>query len=84
MTSQPLIVPIQLVTGSLHFAEVQPEGGTIRDVINFLTGVDGVRREILGDDDLDDGNQGWALQKIREERSGRTWEEDELTALGDG
>ncbi len=84
VNSQPLIVPIQLVTGSLHFAEIHSEEGTVQDAISFLTKIEGVRREILGEDNQDGGSQGWALQKVREERSGRTWEEDELMALGDG
>lgn len=80
MASQPLIVPIQLVTGSLHFAELLSEEGTAQDVIDHLSKSEEVRRDILGD--LED--QGWALQRIREERSGRPWEEDELVGLGDG
>jgi hypothetical protein len=83
MTSQPLIVAVQLVTGSLHFAELQSEDGTVRDAIDYLTKLDEVRREVLGGaGDLED--KGWALQRIREERSGRPWEEYELVALDDG
>lgn len=83
MASQPLIVPVQLVTGSLHFAEIPSDEGKVQDVIERLTKIEEVKREVLGEaQDLED--RGWALQKIREERSGRPWEEDELMALGDG
>ncbi|KAJ3556352.1 hypothetical protein NP233_g11996 [Leucocoprinus birnbaumii] len=80
MASQPLIVPIQLVTGSLHFAELASEDGTAQDVIDKLSADEEVRREVLGDVEGEE----WALQRIREERSGRPWEEDELVGLGDG
>ena len=52
----------------------------MEDVINSLIALDDVRSEILGE--LEDN--GWALQKIRVEHNGRTWEEDELEAFGDG
>jgi len=74
-----LIVPTILISGSLHFADVA-ENSTAQDVIDALLKVDEVRSEILGD--LED--QGWALQKMRVERNGRPWEEEELEALGDG
>lgn len=79
MPPNSLIVPTILPTGSLHFAEVDPNA-TAQDVINTLIALEGVKPEILGD--LED--QGWALQKIRAEQSGRPWEEAELEALGDG
>ena len=74
-----LIVPIALTTGSLRFAEVQ-EDARAQDVLNWLIASGEIRTEVIGD--LDD--HGWALQKIRAEHNGRTWEEDELEALGDG
>lgn len=79
MPSASLIVPTVLTSGSLHFAQVA-QAAVAQDVINALLASNEVRTEILGD--LDD--QGWALQGIRAEHSGRSWEEDELEALGDG
>jgi hypothetical protein len=60
--------------------ELPSEEGTAEEVVGRLARLEEVRREILGDL----GDKGWALQKIREERSGRPWEEDELVRLGDG
>lgn len=77
--ARPLIVPIVLTTGSLRFAEVQ-EDAVAQDIINSLAATEEARTELIGD--LED--QGWALQRIRAERSGRPWDEDELEALGDG
>ncbi len=77
MPTSSFAVPTILTTATLHFAEVS-EDATAQDVIDAL--IETARAEVLGD--LDD--QGWALQKIRVERNGRPWEEDELEALGDG
>lgn len=74
-----LIVPTILPTGSLHFAEV-PNNGKAQDVVDVLLAVEGLKKEVLGD--LEDC--GWSLQRLRAERSGRPWEENELLALGDG
>ncbi|KAJ3859957.1 hypothetical protein EV359DRAFT_75418 [Lentinula novae-zelandiae] len=80
MTSpSPLIVPIILVNGDLQFVEVD-HGATVQDVLNELLETSDVKNNILGD--LED--QGWALQRLRFERKGRRWEEEELEALGDG
>lgn len=79
MPSSPLIVPVVVPTGSLHFATIQPDG-TVQDVIGALLAQQEVILEILGD--LDD--TGWALQKIRVEKNGRQWEEKDLENLGDG
>lgn len=80
MSAKSLIVPIVLTTGSLRFAEVQ-EDAVAQDVINSLFAeTEEVRAEVNGD--LDD--HGWALQKIRAEHNGRSWEEEDLEALGDG
>lgn len=75
----PLIVPIILVNGDLQFVEVD-HGATVQDVLNELLETSDVKNNILGD--LED--QGWALQRLRFERKGRRWEEEELEALGDG
>jgi hypothetical protein len=76
---EPLIVPILLPTGSLHFASVK-HSGTVQDVIDALGSIDEVRQDILGD--LQSAS--WALQLIRNEPHGRQWEEAELESLGDG
>jgi diaphanous 1 len=77
--SSRLIVPTALVSGSLHFAEID-NNGRAQNVIDSLIAVDEVRQDILGP--LEES--GWALQRIRVEEPGRSWEEDELEALGDG
>ncbi|KAK0190552.1 armadillo-type protein [Armillaria mellea] len=77
MPTSSFAVPTIFTTATLHFAEVS-EDATAQDVIDAL--IETARAEVLGG--LDD--QGWALQKIRVERNGRPWEEDELEALGDG
>jgi hypothetical protein len=79
MSDNALIVPTVLTTGTLHFASVKPDS-TAQDVIDSLVTLDEVNSEILGDLEV----AGWALQKIRREKSGRTWEEHELEAIGDG
>jgi hypothetical protein len=79
MPDNPLIVPVVVPTGSLHFATVQPDASA-QDVINALLAQPEVTTEVLGG--LDDA--GWALQKIRIERSGKQWEEEDLEKLGDG
>lgn len=79
MPEVSLIVPIALASGSRHFAEVRPNG-TAQDVIDFLITLDEVKTDILGE--LQE--QGWALQRIQVQQSGRHWEESELEAFGDG
>ena len=79
MSDNPLIVPVLLVTGSLHFAEIQIDGKA-QDVVDVLLREEGIKAEILGD--LEES--GWVLQQIRIEPAGRSWEEDELMYLGDG
>jgi diaphanous 1 len=74
-----ILVPVLLASGSLHFATVG-RSGTAQSVVDALAGLPEVRAEILGELACD----AWALQRIRTEPSGRTWEEDELQALGDG
>jgi diaphanous 1 len=79
MSESSLIVPVIVPTGSLHFATVKPDG-TVQDVVDSLLAQPEVTSEIL--DGL--GGAGWALQKIRIEKSGRQWEEEDLEKLGDG
>jgi diaphanous 1 len=79
MPEASLIVPTVLLDGSLQFSEIRPNG-TAQDVVDFLLANEDLKSEILGD--LTE--HGWALQRIRSENSGRTWEVEELEALGDG
>jgi hypothetical protein len=79
MPDNSLIVPTILTTGTIHFASVKADS-TAQDVIDSLVALDGVNLDILGD--LDEA--GWALQNVRQEDIGRTWEVHELEAIGDG
>lgn len=74
-----MLVPILLVSGSVQFAEISPNG-TAKEVIDKLTKLAEVRSDILGA--LED--RGWSLQEIKRQRSGRPWEEQDLEGLGDG
>lgn len=79
-----LIVPIILVTGDLQFAEVKHDA-TVQDVLDVLSAIPGLKKDILGDLDAGQNEQTrWALQKLRSEQKGRRWEEEELEGLGDG
>lgn len=79
MPDNSLIVPTILTTGSLHFARIRSDG-TVQDVLDSLVTLDEVKSDILAG--LED--TGWALQRIRREESGRSWEVGELDAIGDG
>jgi hypothetical protein len=79
MPDNSIIIPTILTTGTLHFASVKQDC-TAQDVIDSLVALDEVNSDILGD--LEEA--GWALQKVRREENGRTWEEDELEAIGEG
>ena len=79
MPESSLIVPVVVPTGSLHFATIKPDG-IVQDVIDALLAQPEVTSEVLGG--LND--EGWALQNIRIEKSGRQWEEEDLEKLGDG
>ena len=79
MPEDTLIVPVAIPSGSLHFATILSDG-TAQDLIDALLAIPEVESEVLGDLQP----HGWALQKIRRERSARQWEEKELEALGDG
>jgi len=79
MPESSLIVPVVVPTGSLHFATIRPDG-IVQDVIDALLAQPEVTSEVLGG--LEDA--GWALLKIRVEKSGRQWEEEDLENLGDG
>ena len=77
MSESSLIVPVLVPT--LHFTTIHPDG-TVQHVIDALLVQPEVTSGVLGD--LHD--TGWALQKIRNEKSGRQWEEGDLEELGDG
>jgi hypothetical protein len=79
MASDPLLVPTITVTGTLHFVEVPPDARA-QEVVQKVIEIDGVKEEVLGGLEGSD----WALQRIRVEQTGRAWEEDELSSLGDG
>jgi len=79
MPESPLIVPVAVPTGSLYFATIKPDG-IVQDVIDTLLARLEVTSEVLGGLE----SAGWALQKIRIEKNGRQWEEEDLEKLGDG
>ncbi|EIW76318.1 hypothetical protein CONPUDRAFT_139713 [Coniophora puteana RWD-64-598 SS2] len=79
MSSDPLIVPALLPSGSLQYATLSA-GATAQDVISALGGQRDVRDDVLGDLAL----HKWAVQQVRKQQSGRQWEEHELEVLGDG
>ncbi len=79
MSSNSLIVPVAVPSGSLHFATIDSDG-TVEDVIRFLLINGEGTSEVLGD--LEE--YGWTLQRIRREHSGRQWEEEDLEELGNG
>ncbi len=79
MPEDTLIVPTLLPSGTIHFAEVSQQGSA-QHVIDSIMASGEVTKGTLGS--LED--RGWALQRIRREKHGRTWEQDELEALGDG
>ncbi len=80
----PLVAPILLPNGSLHFAVIKQDGSAL-DAINTLIAMPEVREEVLGD--LAPGyvdSSGWALQTVLKNEAGRTWEDEELQAIGTG
>lgn len=77
----PLVAPILLPSGSLHFAAIKPDG-TAQDVISALINLPEVREDVLGD--LGAGYvdaTGWALQKVLKSSSGKPWEDEELQEI---
>ena len=75
MPDDSLIVPVQVPSGTLHFAPVKADA-TAQDVIEVLRANLELKKEVL--DDLQEDL--WALQRIRREERGRAWEKDELDA----
>jgi diaphanous 1 len=80
MADGPLIVPVLLANGSLHYPTVSPDT-LAQDLIDTLIVHDEVTSGVLGDLH---GTAGWALQRVRKHSNGHKWEEAELEALGDG
>ncbi|THH12248.1 hypothetical protein EW145_g96 [Phellinidium pouzarii] len=72
-----LIVPVLSPSGTVYFASVPQEATTLNVITTLLKSRD-VRDDILGD--LSD--DGWDLQKVRKEATGRVWEEEELKHIG--
>lgn len=79
MADDSLIVPIEVPSGTLQFATIS-SGGTIQELLDSLTINEEITSQLLGDLQP----CGFAVQHIRQEHSGRQWEEDELEALGNG
>lgn len=79
MSDNSLIVPVKVALGSLQFTSVKSDS-TVQEVIDCLVALDEITSELLGDLE----GAGWAIQKIRQNESGRQWEEEELNAMGDG
>lgn len=79
MPDDTLLVPTVLTSGTVHFATVAATS-TAKDVVDALVSKSEVKEEASGG--LEE--IGWALQRVRVERSGRSWEEDDLEELGDG
>lgn len=77
--SAPLIIPVLSPSGNILFASVL-HNATIKDVIESLRLPNDTKDEIL--DDLTD--EGWDIQKVRREKSGRVWDEEELESIGTG
>jgi diaphanous 1 len=75
----PLIVPVLLLDGSLQYPSISADT-TAQDLIETLMQLDEVKCTVL--DVL--GPSVWALQRVRKEKPGRSWDETELAALGDG
>ncbi|KAG8923688.1 hypothetical protein FRC01_012479, partial [Tulasnella sp. 417] len=77
----PLVAPILLPNGSIHFAAIK-SNGTAQDAINVLLETPEVKEEVLGDlasSYVDEG--GWGLQKVIKHDVGKAWEDEELKAL---
>lgn len=74
----PLIVPVLLLDGSLQYPSISADT-TAQVLIETLTQLDEVKCTVL-----DVPPSAWALQRVRKEKPGRSWDETELAALGDG
>lgn len=80
MSEGSLIVPVLTPLRNVHFASVG-QAATVKDVIDVLLLSDEVKVEICGDIN---GVDSWVLQRMSNERPGRTWEEGELDSFDYG
>ncbi|KAH0840265.1 hypothetical protein J3R83DRAFT_1272 [Lanmaoa asiatica] len=74
----PLTVPVLLLDGSLQYPSISADT-TAQHLIETLIQLDEVKCTVL-----DVAPSDWALQHVRKEKPGRSWDETELVALGDG
>lgn len=74
----PLTVPVLLLDGSLRYPSISADT-TAEDLIETLIQLDEVKCTVL-----DVAPSAWGLQRVRKEKPGRSWDETELAALGDG
>ncbi|KAG8219012.1 hypothetical protein J3R82DRAFT_4768 [Butyriboletus roseoflavus] len=75
----PLKAPVLLLDGSLQYPTISADT-TTQDLIQTLIQLDEVKCTVL--DVVAPFN--WALQRVRKEKPGRSWDETELATLGDG
>ena len=80
MSEGSLIVPVLTPLRNVHFASVG-QAATVKDVIDVLLLSDEVKVEICGEIN---GVDSWVLQRVSNERPGRTWEEGELDSFDYG
>ena len=76
-----LVVPVLSPSGQVHFVSLS-KNANASDAIEALKSLDDVVEDVLGN--LEDGEYGWALQRVQREDAGRNWEEEELEALTEG
>lgn len=74
----PLVVSVLLLDGSLQYPSISADT-TAQDLIETLIRLDEVKGTVL-----DVASSAWALQRVRKEKLGRSWDETELVTLGDG
>ncbi len=80
MTEGSLIVPVITPLRNVHFASVN-QAATVKDVIDVLLLSDELKEEICGEINE---NGSWDLQRVTDERPGRTWEDGELDSFDYG
>ncbi len=80
MTEGSLIVPVITPLRNVHFASVN-QAATVKDVIDVLLLSDELKEEICGEINE---NGSWGLQRVTDERPGRTWEDGELDSFDYG
>lgn len=75
----PLKVPVLLLDDTLQYPTISADT-TAQDLIETLIQLDEVKCTVL---DVVEPST-WALQRVRKEKPGRSWDETELVALSDG